>query len=186
MQAIESHEKMLICGDYDVDGITSAALILTCLLPLGANINFFLPNRARDGYGLSATTVERAARNNYRCIITVDNGITAFQAAQAAQRLGIDLIITDHHKPHAQLPPALAIVNPHQSSCTYPFKGFAGVGVSFKLMSLLYERLNIPLPKQVYELLLLGTIADVVPLVSENRFSVVTDYSKLKSTRQLR
>ena len=172
MYAIKYKEKMLICGDYDVDGITSSALILSCLLPLDASVNFFLPNRVRDGYGLSTTTVERAARNGYRVIITVDNGITAFEPALVAKQHGIDLIITDHHRPHEHVPDAFAIVNPHQEDCPYPFKGFAGVGVSFKLMSLLYERLNLPLPAQVYELLLLGTVADVVPLVEENRFWV--------------
>lgn len=170
--AIKQKERILICGDYDVDGITSSALILTCLLPLEAHVNFFLPNRARDGYGLATATVERAARNKYSVIITVDNGITAFEPALQAAKLGIDLIITDHHRPHDHVPEAFAIVNPHQADCPYPFKGFAGVGVSFKLMSLLYERLNLPLPAQVYELLLLGTVADVVPLVHENRFWV--------------
>lgn len=170
--ALERKEKILICGDYDVDGITSAALILTCLLPLNGDVNFFLPNRVRDGYGLSTATVERASRNNYKVIITVDNGITAFDPAVKAAQCGVDLIITDHHRPHDHVPEAFAIVNPHQGDCPYPFKGFAGVGVSFKLMALLYERLNIPLPAQVYELLLLGTVADVVPLVHENRFWV--------------
>lgn len=172
LQALERKEKILICGDYDVDGITSSALILTCLLPLDAKVNFFLPNRVRDGYGLATATVERAARNQYKVIITVDNGITAFEPAVQAAKCGIDLIITDHHRPHDHVPEAFAIVNPHQEDCPYPFKGFAGVGVSFKLMALLYERLTMPLPAQVYELLLLGTVADVVPLVHENRFWV--------------
>lgn len=172
IKAIEQREKILICGDYDVDGITSSALLLTCLLPLGAQVNFFLPNRVRDGYGLSVKTVERAARNGYSVLITVDNGITAFDAARAARAANIDLIITDHHHPHAEEPDAFAIVNPHQKACSYPFKYFAGVGVGFKLMSYLYERLGLSLPKQVYELLLLGTVADVVPLKGENRFWV--------------
>ena len=170
--AINNKEKILICGDYDVDGITSSALVLMCMLPLGADINFFLPNRARDGYGLAVKTVERAAKNNYAIIITVDNGTTAFEPARKAKELGIDLIITDHHKPHHELPEAFAFVNPHQADCTYPFKSFAGVGVSFKLMSLVYEKLNKSLPDTVYELLMLGTIADVVPLLNENRYWV--------------
>ncbi len=172
IEAIERRENILICGDYDVDGITSASLLLTCLLPLGAQVNFFLPNRVRDGYGLSVKTVERAARNGYKVLITVDNGITAFDAARAAQIAGIDLIITDHHHPHAEIPDAFAIVNPHQKTCPYPFKYFAGVGVGFKLMAYLYEKLGLTLPKKVYELLLLGTVADVVPLKDENRFWV--------------
>jgi len=170
--AIDHKEKILVAGDYDVDGITSSSLMLMCLMPLGADINFFLPNRIRDGYGLSIKVVERAAANNYKLIITVDNGITALAPAARAKELGIDLIITDHHQPHAELPDAFAIVNPHQKECGYPFKLFAGVGVIFKVLSLLYERKNLPLPSKVYELLLLGTIADVVPLIGENRFWV--------------
>jgi len=171
-EAIAGQEKILIAGDYDVDGVTSSALLLRCLAPLGAQINFFLPHRQRDGYGLSTTTIRRAKANGYGLIITVDNGITAYEPIREARHLGIDVIITDHHKPHEKLPDAYAIVNPHQQDCVYPFKYFAGVGVGFKLMSLLYERRGISLPTVVYELLMLGTIADVVPLVGENRFWV--------------
>lgn len=172
LKAIKNKEKILIFGDYDVDGITSSALMMLALKPLNAQINFFLPNRARDGYGLSVTAVERAARNGYSLIITVDNGITAFEPALKAREFGIDLIITDHHRPHDHVPEAFAIVNPHQNDCAYPFKYFAGVGVTFKIISLLYEQLNLTLPAKVIELLLLGTVADVVPLVGENRFWV--------------
>lgn len=172
IQAITRGEKILIFGDYDVDGITSSALMMLSLLPLSAAVNFFLPHRVRDGYGLSVRAIERAAANGYTLVITVDNGITAFAPAIKARELGIDLIITDHHKPHDHLPDAYAIVNPHQHTCEYPFKGFAGVGVTFKIISLLYEKMDKLLPAKVYELLLLGTIADVVPLVQENRFWV--------------
>lgn len=170
--AIERKEKILIFGDYDVDGITSSSLMMACLLPLGAQVNFFLPHRVHDGYGLSTRIVERAAKNGYRVIITVDNGITAFEPARRAKELGIDLIITDHHRPHDHLPEAYAVVDPHQSDCGYPYKFFAGVGVAFKLMSFLYELKGLSLPTKAYELLLLGTIADVVPLTGENRFWV--------------
>lgn len=172
LKAIHDKEKILVCGDYDVDGITSSALMMICLLPLGADINFFLPHRLRDGYGLSTKIVERAAQNNYTVLITVDNGITAFEPALKAKELGIDLIVTDHHKPHDHLPQAYAIVNPSQDDCEYPFKALAGVGVTFKLLSLLYEMKGLALPAKAYELLLLGTIADVVPLLGENRFWV--------------
>ncbi len=172
IRAIEKQEKILIFGDYDVDGITSSSLMMTCLLPLGAHVNFFLPHRVRDGYGLSTKIVERAAQNNYKLIITVDNGITAFDPARRAKELGIDLIITDHHRPHGHLPEAYAVIDPHQIDCGYPYKSFAGVGVSFKILSLLYERKGLTLPPKAYELLLLGTIADVVPLTGENRFWV--------------
>lgn len=172
IQAINNQEKILVFGDYDVDGITSSALMMLCLKPIGALINFFLPHRVRDGYGLSTKIVERAAQNNYKVIITVDNGISAFEQAKRAKELGIDLIITDHHRPHDAVPDAFALVNPHQADCAYPYKTLAGVGVTFKLLSLLYERLNLQLPAKAYELLLLGTIADVVPLTGENRYWV--------------
>lgn len=172
LQAINAKEKILIAGDYDVDGVTSSSVMLMALLPLGALINYFLPNRAKDGYGLSAKTVKRAAENGYRLIITVDNGISAHEAADEAARLGIDLIITDHHRPHGILPQALAIVNPNQSDCDYPYKHFAGVGVAFKLMSLVYDMVGKPLPEKLLELVTLGTIADVVPLTGENRYWV--------------
>jgi len=170
--AMERQEQILVFGDYDVDGITSSSLMMICLLPLGAKINYFLPNRVKDGYGLSTKIVERAAQNNYKVIVTVDNGITAIEQADRAKELGIDLIITDHHRPHAHIPDAYAIVNPNQIDCGYPHKTLAGVGVTFKLLSLLYEKKGLPLPAKAYELLLLGTVADVVPLIGENRFWV--------------
>lgn len=170
--AIEKQEQILVFGDYDVDGITSSSLMMICLLPLGAKINYFLPNRVKDGYGLSTKIVERAAQNNYAVIVTVDNGITAIEQAKRAKELGIDLIITDHHRPHADVPDAFAIVNPNQVDCGYPYKTLAGVGVTFKLLSLLYEKKGLQLPPKAYELLLLGTVADVVPLIGENRFWV--------------
>ncbi len=172
LHAIEHQEKILIFGDYDVDGITSSAMMMICLLPLGAKVNFFLPHRVKDGYGLSVKAVNRAADNDYKVIITVDNGITAFAPADTAKERGVDLIITDHHRPHGTVPDAFAIVNPNQQDCTYPFKVLAGVGVTFKILSLLYERKGLPMLSKAYELLLLGTVADVVPLVGENRFWV--------------
>lgn len=172
LQAIAHQEKILIFGDYDVDGITSSALMMISLLPLGAQVNFYLPHRVKDGYGLSTKIVERAAKNGYKVIITVDNGISAFEPALKAKELGIDLIITDHHRPHDHVPDAFAIVNPNQFDCPYPFKVLAGVGVSFKLLTLLYEIKGLELPPKAYELLLLGTVADVVPLIGENRFWV--------------
>lgn len=171
-KAIENQEKILIFGDYDVDGITSSSLMMACLLPLGALVNFYLPNRLKEGYGLSTKVVRRAAENGYTVIITVDNGTTAFEQARVAKELAVDLIITDHHRPHDTVPDAFALVNPHQSDCGYPFKEFAGVGVTFKVLSLLYEQRGLILPHKAYELLLLGTIADVVPLQGENRFWV--------------
>ena len=172
LQAIENKEKILIFGDYDVDGITSSSLMMMGLLSLGAQVNFYLPNRVKDGYGISTKIVKKAAENNYKVVITVDNGITAFEPAKLARELGVDLIITDHHRPHDHVPDAYTIVNPHQEDCPYPYKHFAGVGVAFKLLTLLYRKKNMEIPGKVIELLLLGTVADVVPLTGENRYWV--------------
>lgn len=185
MMAIVKGEKILVFGDYDVDGITSSALMMMCMPRLGAQINFCLPNRKKDGYGLSTKFVRQAAQSGYKVIITVDNGITAFEPAQVAKELGIDLIITDHHRPHDHVPDAYAIVNPNQADCKYPNKFLAGVGVTFKILALIYERQNLELPHKVYELLMLGTIADVVPLLGENRFWVQYGLSLANQTQSL-
>lgn len=171
-RAIKNGEKILIFGDYDVDGITSSSLMMMGLLAIGAKVNFYLPNRIKDGYGISTKIVQKAKDNNYAVVITVDNGITAFEPAKLAKELGIDLIITDHHRPHDHVPDAYTIVNPHQEDCPYPFKYFAGVGVAFKLISLLYEHRKMAIPGKIIELMLLGTVADVVPLTGENRYWV--------------
>jgi len=185
LAAIELGEKILVFGDYDVDGITSSALMMMCMPRLGAKINFCLPNRKKDGYGISTKFVRQAADSGYKLIITVDNGVTAFEPAQVAKSLGIDLIITDHHRPHNHLPDAYAIVNPNQDDCPYPHKSLAGVGVTFKILSLIYERKNLELPHKVYELLMLGTIADVVPLLGENRFWVQYGLNLANQTQSL-
>jgi single-stranded-DNA-specific exonuclease len=185
LRAIENGEKILISGDYDVDGITSSAMMMECLLPLGAKINFFLPHRVKDGYGLSTAVIKRAAQNNYKVVITVDNGITAFEPADEALKLGVDLIITDHHRAHGKLPAAYVIVNPNQEKCEYEFKSLAGVGVAFKLLWLIYEKLSKELPDKVYELLMLGTIADVVPLNGENRYWVRHGLERVNKNQSL-
>ncbi len=184
-KAIEQQEKILVFGDYDVDGITSTALLLVCLLPLGADINFFLPNRKRDGYGLSEKFVKKAADNKYDLVITVDNGITAYKAAKLAHDLGVDLIITDHHRPHGELPKATAIIDANQDDCSYPYKDLAGVGVIFKIVNLLYEQKGLKLPDKVYELLMLGTVADVAPLTGENRFWVRFGLGKVNKQKSI-
>jgi single-stranded-DNA-specific exonuclease len=185
VHAIETKEKILIFGDYDVDGITSTSMFMLALLKLGANVNFYLPNRLKDGYGLSSHAVKRAIKNGYSLIITVDNGISAQQAAHHAYDAGIDLIITDHHQPHADLPPAFAIVNPNQINCTYPYKHLAGVGVTFKIISFIYAVKGLTFPDKIYELLALGTIADVVPLTGENRYWVRHGLNMINKQRSL-
>jgi len=183
--AIKNKEKILIFGDYDVDGVTSTAIFLVALLPLGAKINYYLPNRAKEGYGLSTSVVEKAAKNGYSLIITVDNGISAHAPAKRAKDLGVDLIITDHHRPHKKLPTAFAIIDPNQKGCKYPYKKLAGVGVTFKIISFIYEKIKKELPEKIYELLMLGTVADVVPLTDENRFWVRHGLAKVNSLKSL-
>ncbi len=180
-KAIIEREKILIVGDYDVDGITATSLVLRSLLELGALVNFFIPNRFVDGYGLSTKNVDRAAESGYRLVITVDNGITAVEAASRAKDVGIDLIITDHHMPHDLVPEAYAIVNPRQIACSYPSKELAGVGVAYKLIARLYEAFTRALPESLYELIVLGTIADVVPLIGENRSLVRYALHKIRT-----
>lgn len=181
LQAIENQEKILIFGDYDVDGMTSVSIVMLALVPLGANINYFLPDRQKDGYGISATAVEKAVKAGFKLIITVDNGTTAHGAAEMANKLGIDLIITDHHQPKESLPAVFALVNPHQTACSYPNKNFCGAGVIFKLMHLLYAQKEMSLPQKIYELLMMGTIADMVPLDFENRYWVRLGIAALKN-----
>lgn len=183
LSAIEKKEKILVFGDYDVDGITSTSLLLISLLPLGANINFHLPNRLKEGYGLSSKVVKKAANSGYKLIITVDNGITANDAAKVAHEKGIDLIITDHHRPHGELPKAVAIIDANQDDCNYPYKDLAGVGIIFKIVSMIYEQKNLKIPDKVYELLMLGTVADVAPLTQENRYWVQFGLGKVNKNK---
>lgn len=183
-QAIDLKEKILIFGDYDVDGMTSTSIAMLALRHLDANVSFYLPDRVRDGYGLSTKIVELAAKNGYSLIITVDNGTTCLEAAALAKELKIDLIITDHHQPKGELPVALALVNPHQKDCSYSYKYFCGAGVIFKLMSFLYQQKNKELPEKVFELLMMGTVADVVPLTGENRFWVQKGLKLLTEQKQ--
>ncbi len=181
LKAIKNKEKILICGDYDVDGITSTSLLLYALLELKADVNFFLPNRVYDGYGLSVKTIEKAKKSGYQLLITVDNGTCAFEALLKAKELNLDVIITDHHQPKEYPDGALHLVNPHQKECKYPFKELAGVGVIFKVVTLIYDLLNIQIPYKIYELFLLGTIADMVPLIDENRYWIKYSLEKLKN-----
>ncbi len=184
-EAIEKKERILIVGDYDVDGITATSIVLDGLIGLGAQVNFFIPNRFVDGYGINKKIVERAHASGYRVVVTVDNGITALDAARRARELGVDLIITDHHTPHNVLPDAYALVNPKQPGCLYQCKELAGAGVAYKLVAALYAKHEGAVPERIYELLLLGTIADVVPLVGENRALVRFGLSKIREQESL-
>ncbi|MEI6667349.1 MAG: single-stranded-DNA-specific exonuclease RecJ [Acidobacteriota bacterium] len=170
LAAVANGERIVVHGDYDVDGITSTVIVRRTLELLGANVGHFLPERLRDGYGLNAATIDRLHAEGVRVIVSVDCGIRGVEAGRRARELGVDLIITDHHEPDDHLPDAVAIINPRQPSCTYPDKNLAGVGVALKLVQALCGRTGHDrwLPGFV-KIAALGTLADVVPLVGENR-----------------
>ena len=169
LSALKNKEKICIYGDYDVDGVSSTALLMTVFTRLGFNIDYYLPDRHSEGYGLHIESLQKLIPK-YDLLITVDCGITALDEVDYAKDK-IDMIITDHHLPREILPDAFAIINPTQSQCNYPNKNLCGVGVAFKLCQGLYQSLN----KDIHELenyldiVALGTIADIVPLVDENR-----------------
>jgi single-stranded-DNA-specific exonuclease len=170
LRAIGSKERIAIHGDYDVDGVTSTVILRRALELLGADVVHFIPERFRDGYGLQPATIDRLQQDGVRLIISVDCGIRADEAATRARELGIDLIITDHHEPGAELPHALAVINPKRHDCTYPDKNLAGVGVALKLVQALCTCTGHAnwLPAFV-KVAAIGTLADVVPLTGENR-----------------
>jgi single-stranded-DNA-specific exonuclease len=185
-EAIGRGERILVHGDYDVDGITSTFLLYTVLGELGGRVEYHIPHRTKDGYGLSDPAVDLARRRGCTLIVTVDCGITARQAVARASTLGIDTVITDHHDPPAELPHARAVVNPHQPGCTYPFKSLAGVGVTFKLVqALLRGRGGLERASEFLDVVALGTIADVVPLVGENRILARHGLDRLSRTHRL-
>jgi single-stranded-DNA-specific exonuclease len=168
--AIARRERIAVHGDYDVDGVTSTVILRRAIEMLGGEVVHFLPERLRDGYGLQTPAVERLHADGARVIVSVDCGIRSGDAARRARELGVDLIITDHHEPEATLPPALAVINPKRRDCTDPDKHLAGVGVALKLVQALCARSGREkwLPAFV-KVAAIGTVADVVPLVGENR-----------------
>lgn len=169
-RAIAQNEKILIYGDYDVDGTMAVVVLRTALRSLGGLVDEHIPHRLEEGYGMQTAVVERAAAEGYRVVLSVDTGIREHAVLARAKELGVDCIVTDHHLPGDELPPAFAILNPRRKDCAYPEKALAGVGVALKLaQAMLGERLT---PRQLESYLkvaCLGTIADVVPLVGENR-----------------
>jgi len=171
MRAIRDKEAIVIYGDYDVDGVTSIVMLRTVLRSLGADVDFVVPHRLVDGYGLKMEVLDRVLHErNVRLVITVDCGITSVEPVQRALGRGIDVIITDHHLPPGTLPEAAAVLNPKQPGCEYPFKELAGVGVAFKLCCELIKRSGKKISiESLLKIAAIGTIADVAPLVGENR-----------------
>jgi single-stranded-DNA-specific exonuclease len=170
LTAITNKERISVHGDYDVDGITSTVILRRALELLGGNVTHFIPERLTDGYGLQPATVDRLHGEGVQLIVSVDCGIRGADAARRARDLGVDLIITDHHEPDSELPDACAVVNPKRRDCSYPDKNLAGVGVALKLVQALCQRAGKTawLPAFV-KIASIGTLADVVPLVGENR-----------------
>ena len=169
--AIDDDEKILVFGDYDVDGTTSVASMYQFLKKLHSNLDFYIPHRYREGYGVSKAGIDFAKENGFTLIISLDCGIKSADLIAYAKELGIDFIVCDHHLPDDVLPVAVAILNPKQKDCNYPYKELCGCGVGFKLMSALAERMNLP-PESAFEYLdLLATAiaADIVPMTGENR-----------------
>ncbi|MGA2746872.1 MAG: DHH family phosphoesterase, partial [Candidatus Sulfotelmatobacter sp.] len=173
--AIERKEQILIYGDYDVDGTMAVIILKTAIELCGGSADFHVPHRIREGYDMRDDVIERAAAAGIRLIVSVDMGIRAFAPAETAQRFGVDLIVTDHHLPGPDgVPNALAVVNPNQRGCEYPYKQLCGAGVAFKLaQGLMQRRLDANLLSKLLtsfmKVVAIATIADAVPLTGENR-----------------
>ena len=173
--ALAKDEKILLYGDYDVDGTSSIVILKTVLDLLGADVEAFVPHRILDGYGMKADRIELAAKDGVSLIISVDTGIRAGEVVALASSLGIDTIVTDHHLPETEIPPAVAVLNPNQPDCQYPNKHLCGAGVAFKLAQGLIESSAMPVSKQLrlieslLKIAALATVADIVPLEGENR-----------------
>jgi single-stranded-DNA-specific exonuclease len=171
ISAINREEKILVFGDYDVDGTTSVACMYLFLKKIHSQLDFYIPHRYREGYGVSKAGIDFAKENGFTLIISLDCGIKSADLVTYAKELGIDFIICDHHLPDNILPPAVAILNPKQTDCNYPYKELCGCGVGFKLMSALTENLNLPNEFLFENIDLLATAiaADIVPMTGENR-----------------
>ena len=175
-------EKICLYGDYDVDGLTSVAVVLHTMKGLGFDVSYYIPNRLSEGYGLNINAIDRIKEGGFSLIITLDCGVSSVSAIDYAKSSGIDVIVVDHHNPPATLPPAIAIVDPKKEDSIYPFKDLSGVGVAWQfaraiINSLLEEDTYL---EETLDIVALGTIADVVPLLDENRAIVRRGLSRLK------
>ncbi len=177
---IQGKKRIVIYGDYDVDGITSTLIMYEFLTHVGAHVDYYIPHRLEDGYGLNTYTLEEIATNGGELVITVDCGITSYDEVKYAKDLRLETIIIDHHHVGESIPPAIAIVNPHQKDCKYPFKDMAAVGVAFSFLMVLKKIIekngffkgNLPNLVEYMDIVALGTVADMVPLIESNRIFV--------------
>jgi single-stranded-DNA-specific exonuclease len=191
-RALKSGELIAIYGDYDVDGVTATALMMQTLAALGGEVRHYIPNRFDEGYGLNIDALTRLAQEGVRVVLTVDCGIRSVKEVVHGNHLGLDIILTDHHRPEGEIPPALAIVNPKQPDCSYPFEQLAGVGLAFKLaqavMQTEYPKMEgfPPLTEHdLLDLVALGTVADLAPLTDENRALVARGLERLNAPHRV-
>lgn len=172
-RAVLTSEPVVVYGDFDTDGITATALMVTALKCLGADVSPYIPHRMTEGYGLKSEVLKKMAADGVRLVISVDCGVSAAAEVKAARKLGLDIIVTDHHLATGELPPAIAVVNPRRPDSLYPFSELSGAGVAFKVAEALFRGMGKPLPREHFlELAALGTIADIMPLTGENRYLV--------------
>lgn len=189
--AIEANQLILLYGDYDVDGTCSIVILKKTIELLGGRADFHIPHRLKDGYGMRSDVIERAAETGVRLIVSVDTGIRANEVVRHANRLGIDVIVTDHHLPEAELPPAIAVLNPNRPDCSYPNKNLCGAGVTFKLVEALLAASGMAQARQSALLdsflkpAAIATVADVVPLLGENRVIVQRGLSGLRQVKNI-
>jgi single-stranded-DNA-specific exonuclease len=183
IMAIEKQEKILVYGDYDVDGTTAVACMFQFLSKLHSNLDFYIPHRYREGYGISKAGIDFAKENGFSLIISLDCGIKSVDLIEYAKDLGIDFIVCDHHLPDNELPPAVAILNAKQKDCNYPYKELCGCGVGFKLITALAKKLNLPdeIALNYLDLVATAIAADIVPMTGENR---VLAYFGLKKANE--
>lgn len=187
IEAINNNEKTIIYGDYDVDGITSITVLKKFLQERGLEVGTYIPNRLDDGYGLNKEAIEEIAKKGFTLMITVDCGISGINEIDLANSLGIETIITDHHEQAEVLPKAYCIIDPKKKDDTYPFRGLAGVGVVFKLIQAISQKLNLEDKEYLkyLDLVCVGTISDIVPLVNENRTIATLGLKLIKQTRNI-
>ena len=169
-QALDGFERIAVYGDYDADGVTATAMLYSYLHACGADVLYYIPDREGEGYGMNTEAVRALHERGVRLIVTVDNGIASLEETALAGRLGIDVVITDHHRPQGRLPEAVAVVDPHREDCHSAYRDFSGAGVAFKLMMALEGKEGLPfLLKNYADIAAIGTVGDVVPLTGENR-----------------
>ena len=183
-RAVAHHEPILVCGDFDVDGVSGTAILVDGLRRAGAEVAYRLPQRLKHGYGLPAEIVEEAAALGARLLLAVDHGVSAHAACSLAGLRGLDVVICDHHLPGPALPPAIAVLNPKRDDCTYPFRELCGAAIAFKLLEAFFGPEGREEVLHLLELVALATVADLVPLLGENRILVKHGLSRMAATRR--